>query len=414
MRANAMPFYYGWLVLLASAISELLAQGATSYASGLFVLPLQAEFHLSRTAASSTVLLLFVGSALFAPVVGRLLDRYPARFVIAAGAVLFALSLSAIALSHNLLLMALTLLLPGAAGFVAIGPLSTSTMASRWFFRRRGLALGLAAVATSGGGFVVVPLLSQAIQRFGWRSALLGEAVVLAIVIAVAVLIFVRDNPAQVGLQDHPENAGSTAAEAYLGVGRPNWRLIVFSRAFWLAAWTMALVSATCQALVVTLVPYSIQLGHAPASVAVLIAAFSICAAVTKVGAGLLSDRMNLRWLLALAAATMMACWLVVLVSPAYGSLMASACLAGIALGLTLPASAALIARSFGAARFGAVMGWSYSLLLVLIIALVLFSGIVFDRTGGYHAAFATFAVMLAGLLLAILLLPLPRRDQPA
>ena len=44
---SATPFYYGWLILAATAVSELLAQGATSYAAGLFVLPLQNEFHIS-------------------------------------------------------------------------------------------------------------------------------------------------------------------------------------------------------------------------------------------------------------------------------------------------------------------------------------------------------------------------------
>ena len=44
MRASVLPFYYGWLVLAAGAVSEMLATGSTAYAAGLFVLPLQAEF----------------------------------------------------------------------------------------------------------------------------------------------------------------------------------------------------------------------------------------------------------------------------------------------------------------------------------------------------------------------------------
>ena len=55
MRAAHSPIYYGWLVLAASAVAEMLAMGTTGYASGLFVLPMQAEFHISRTAASSSI-----------------------------------------------------------------------------------------------------------------------------------------------------------------------------------------------------------------------------------------------------------------------------------------------------------------------------------------------------------------------
>ena len=71
--------YYGWVVLAASALSELLVQGATLYSAGLFVLPLQAEFHISRTAATSAGPILFLGVVFMAPLTGRLLDRWPVR-----------------------------------------------------------------------------------------------------------------------------------------------------------------------------------------------------------------------------------------------------------------------------------------------------------------------------------------------
>jgi MFS family permease len=183
---------------------------------------------------------------------------------------------------------------------------------------------------------------------------------------------------------------------------------------FWLAALTMSVVSATCQAMVVTLVPYGIQLGHAPGSMALLVAGFSLCAGVTKVAAGFLADRVNLRWLLALAAALMTAAWLAVTLSSAFDGLLAAACLSGVALGCALPASAALIAAHFGAARFATVMGWAYSLLLVLLIVFVLLVGVIYDRTGSYQPAFVSFAVLLGGLFLAILLLPLSRAEAAA
>lgn len=104
------PVYYGWYVLAASAASEMLTQGATSYASGLFVLPLQAEFHISRAAANLPVLILFAGAVLIAPLVGRILDARPIRSVMLAGAVLLGLSFGGIAAAHSLAIMAAILL----------------------------------------------------------------------------------------------------------------------------------------------------------------------------------------------------------------------------------------------------------------------------------------------------------------
>ena len=96
MHKSDSRIYYGWFVLAASAISELLAQGATSYAAGLFVLPLQAEFHVSRADANSSILILFLGAAVASPLVGKMLDRYPIRWVILLGAVVFSAALAII------------------------------------------------------------------------------------------------------------------------------------------------------------------------------------------------------------------------------------------------------------------------------------------------------------------------------
>ena len=199
---RGLPVYYGWFVLAASAVSEMLVMGATAYASGLFVLPLQAEFHISRADANSSILILFLGASLTSPLVGKLLDRYPIRRVMSLGAITLGLSFAGIALAPALWIMAVILLLPAAVAFMSLGPLNTATLAARWFHRRRGLAMGIAAVATSGGGFTVVPLLSAAIQHYGWRQALLYEGVTITVIIIALALLVLRDRPSDLGLEN--------------------------------------------------------------------------------------------------------------------------------------------------------------------------------------------------------------------
>ncbi len=416
MRASGFPFYYGWLILAAAAVSEMLVQGATSYSAGLFVLPLQAEFHISRADANSPVLILFFGAALVSPLVGKLIDRFPIRLVLSLGAAIFSLSLIGIASSASLRVMALILVLPGAIGFMSIGPLTTAAMAARWFYRRRGLALGLAAVATSGGGFIVVPLLSRAIQIDGWRLGLIYEAVAMAIIIILSTLLVLRDNPVDLGLDEHPENQGRPAAASHSkdrnAGNRPalTWREILASRAFWIPSLVLATVSGTSQALVVTLVPYAIGLHFAATSAAVLISAFAISAAVTKVSAGILADYVNQRLLLIAAALFMTLSWLTLTLFAGYWALFASSCMGGVALGCALPTAAALIAARFGSAKFGAVMGWTYALIAAFAILATRFIGALYDSLGGYHYAFMIFSLILAGLLVGTLLVAPERR----
>jgi MFS family permease len=404
------PIYYGWFVLAASAVSEMLIQGSTSYAAGLFVLPVQGEFHISRADANSAILILFFGAMLLAPLGGRALDRWPIRLVMCAGALLLLLCFVGIALSASLWAIALLLFIPGALAFVSLGPLNTSTLASRWFDRHRGLALGLAAVATSAGGLVVVPLLSAAIQSHGWRTALLYEGVIIAAVIALLALTVIRDRPASMGLENHPENGGSGTDMS--GASSLRWTQIFSSRAFWIPSLTLAAISGTAQATVVTLPPYGMQLGFGAAGAAFLVSAFAIAAAVTKILAGLLADRLDQRLLLLAAAAAMTLSWSVLSLSALHGAVLAAACLAGIALGCALPTAGALIASRFGALRFGSVMGYTYALTLCCALAAARFAGFMYDRFAGYHQAFIIFAALLAAVLLTNFLAPVRKAQS--
>ncbi len=398
--------YYGWFVLAASAVCELLVMGATAYASGLFVLPLQAEFHISRADANSSILILFLGGALVAPLVGKALDRYPIRLVVPAGVLLFSGAMAFIAVTGSLWLMALALLLPASIGFMAAGPLTTSTLTTRWFHRRRGLALGIAAIATSGGGLVVVPLLSRAIAAYGWRSGLLYEAIAIAAIVIALALAVLRDNPAATGLESHPENRGKADPTAT----RPRWHEILVRRAFWVPTLALANISGICQAMVVTVVPYGVQLGLPVTRAALFISAFALCAAVTKIVAGLLADRVNQHLLVLAATLFMMAGQLLLCVAPSQGTLLAASCLSGISLGCALPTAAGLIAASFGADAFGAAMGWTYALMQGFSIVATRFIGFVYDGGHNYMPAFATFLALSSCVFLASLVLAPPKQ----
>ena len=84
-----------------------------------------------------------------------------------------------------------------ATGLVAsvLGP----TVANRWFVNRRGLVVGVFGASTSAGQLVFFPLLTTLAVAVGWRA---GAIVLVAImlVLIVPVLLFFRNDPADVGL----------------------------------------------------------------------------------------------------------------------------------------------------------------------------------------------------------------------
>ena len=68
----------GWRVVAAGSISAGVGVGLFGMVASLFILPMQAEFGVSR-AAVSIVPIGLIGSAFLAPFVGMLVDRLGSR-----------------------------------------------------------------------------------------------------------------------------------------------------------------------------------------------------------------------------------------------------------------------------------------------------------------------------------------------
>lgn len=392
-----LPFYYGWVVLAALAATEMMAMGATLYSAGLYVLPLQHEFGLSRAASSSSISILLIGTSIVAPIIGKALDTYSVRWVLCLGALAMSAAFAVIALSSSLWLMIPMLILPAAIGFAALGTLPTGTLLSRWFRKRRGLALGLGAVATSGGGIWVAPWLSALIQAYGWRQTLLIEAAIIGLVSIFLAVFVVRNTPADMGLENHPENVeDGPQKKAEVSGPQWHWKAILSDRTFWGTAILLAIVSGISQALVTSLPPYAVELGFSAAAAASLISYFSWAAGVTKILGGLLADYTNRRLLMFCAGLIMVAAAVILFVSSGYAALAAAATLAGMALGCALPSSSALIASTFGAKSFGTIMGWVYVVLCLSATILPPLTGRIFDVTHSYNAAFIFFGMLSA------------------
>jgi MFS family permease len=396
----------------------MLAIGSTSYAAGLFVLPLEHDLGLSRADANSSIPILFTGGALMSLPVGYLLDRFAVQRIMSIGAITFGLGMAIISMTSSVWVMALALFVPVAFGFMAIGPLTSTTLVSRWFYKRRGRALGLATVATSGGGIVVVPLLSWTIQTYGWRSALFAEAILISSVVIALSTFVIRSGPADLSLGDHSENKGRSAMDLPQSVDaartsprQPGWRLqqILTTMNFWAVVVAIAAITAVNQAIVVTIVPYGTELGFSPGSVALLITAFSISAAIVKVGSGILAEYIDQRLIMLASALAMIASLLVLLTFSSYPALMIACCLAGTALGCILPSTAVLVASCFGSPSFGTVMGAVYVAIGISSIASVRFVGGVFDRNGNYREAFIIFVILSVVAALGSLMVRPPR-----
>ena len=95
-----MKIYYGWVIVAITAIIFAVVIGASLQSFGLLVLPVSKELGLSRAQMNSGAILLNLGMAVASPFLGRVIDRFPARPIMAASALVFGASLVTLGLAE--------------------------------------------------------------------------------------------------------------------------------------------------------------------------------------------------------------------------------------------------------------------------------------------------------------------------
>lgn len=396
-KFGAAGTHYGWCVLAAAFVAEMFAIGGTAYAFGLFVKPVCAEFGISRATANSGMMLFYVGMGLSAPLIGWLLDRRSARVIVAGGALALGAGMVGIGLASSLPLIAALLLVMVGAGAVASGPMSANVLAVRWFDQHRGKALGIAAVATSLGGTLIVPMMAMVLEQRGWRAALIVQGVLTAVLVGTLAWWVIRDRPPQ------PLAAAAVAPPPRLPLGT-----LLRMRDFWCIALAVGAVFAINQAVLITMIPYATDAGIALEKATLLVSCLAGSSVIGKLLFGAIADRYDRRWLLLFCIACNVLLLVALALQPGFAALLAICCVAGVATGGELPVWAALVGERFGAHAVGSVLGLMNPVMTVVSLCALRFVGEVFDRSGRYEPAFQVFIVV--ALLASVLVLAISRR----
>src|SRR5580658_7678890 len=206
--------HYGWVVVGTTFLTMLVTAAAVG-APGVLLLPLQREFGWSTAAISSALAVRLVLFGLMGPFAAAFINRFGMRNVtmcalglIGAG---FALSLAMNQLWQLLLLWGF--MVGVGTGLTAL--VLAATVSLRWFSSRRGFIVGLLTASSATGQLVFLPLLAWVATRAGWRSALL---IVCGLLAAAALLVrcFMRDHPADLGLQPFGAAASSVPIAPFI------------------------------------------------------------------------------------------------------------------------------------------------------------------------------------------------------
>lgn len=369
---------------------------------GVLAVPLGAEFGPSRMVLMLAMTVMSLVTAVISPLFGNLMDKAPARLLMAAGVALVIAGFIALsfATSFDQVLIIYGLLMAPAS--VLTGPMITTVLLSRWFVARRGSAMGVALAGISVAGFVFPPLTQALLDTFHWREAVRMLALVVTL-ISLPALAMIIDSPASKGL--NPDGADEAPETVRSAAKAPPVKAatILSDPSFWMLAALFALILAGMKGVVTNIVPLAVGEGVKPAIAALLISIFSGSGFVSKLLFASIADRLNPRHLIALAIVGFVAGMVcLTFVEGGYVLMAVGVALIGMFGGLVMPLQGILVPRIFGQQVIGRASGLLNTVMLVLLLSSPPAFGLIYDLTGSYDAVFIVFAALSAATMLLI------------
>jgi len=182
-----------WSIVLGSFLAHLAVLGML-YAFGIFVVPLSAEFNVSRADVSlvGTIhIAFFYTGGIYS---GPLADRFGVRPVMTLGATIWVLGCFLASVTNALWQQILTqaVMVGFGASFVYWPAIA---VVPQWFDKYRGTAVGLAALGAGIGNLIFALGGQSIITALGWRNTLRVMGGVGGILLFIAILLVERRVP---------------------------------------------------------------------------------------------------------------------------------------------------------------------------------------------------------------------------
>ena len=192
--------FRGWWVVAGVFVMLLVTAGIGFYGLSVYLRALTVEQGFSLSAVSGATAVFFLVSGLTGLAVASYMATRDPRPMIAAGALVSGLSLALLGRVEQVWQVYVVYALFG-AGFAASSLVPGTTLVTRWFTRRRSVALSVASTGLSAGGVLLTPVVATAIDRHGLEAVApwLGLALVIGVVPATWLLL--RASPQALGLQ---------------------------------------------------------------------------------------------------------------------------------------------------------------------------------------------------------------------
>ncbi len=396
------PIFYGWIIIAAATIGNIMTSPGQTYAVSIFIEHFITDLGISRSLVSTLYTVGTLVGSFALPLLGRQLDARGPRRMVVAISLLFGLACIYMGWVANALMLAFGFIAIRMLGQGALG-LVSQYIINQWWVRRRGMAMGISGLVMSLAGLGLFPsLIQNFVDQYGWRMAygLIG-LLVLAVMLPIGYLFF-RGQPEQYGLQPDGDSFDADHVERERVASLNDWTLNEAMRTS--AFWIVVIASASTAMLSTGLFFHAVSIfADNGLSAAVAASAFvpvAMTTALVNLGSGVLVDRIGIR---ALLMGSLVLQAVVLVMAHSLGSV-TLAVLYGVVLGTTSglqrTVSSVVWADFFGRRHLGSITGMTTTIMIAGSALGPMPLGIARDLLGSYNLALNIAALL--PLLLAV------------
>ncbi len=342
----------------------------------IVILPqVQVDFGIGRAAASLPYTLTMIGFALGNLLIGRAVDRFGVSWALIGAGFAIGLGHYAATVSGSLTMLAAVQFVIGMGAAASFGPLMADV--SQWFYKRRGIAVAIAASGNYLSGAIWPLLLAGVLRDHGWRASYLVLAIAVPVLVTPLALMLRARVPDEARIRSDARVRANVAKAAM----SPR-KLQAF----------LALAGLGCCVAMsmpqVHLVAYCADLGYGPAVGAQMLSLMLMGGVVSRLISGLVADRLG--GVLTLLIGSSLQCLALFLYLPFDGlvSLFMVSLVFGLSQGGIVPSYALIVREYLPAREAGARVGF---VIMATILGMALggwLSGWIYDQTGSYQMAF--------------------------
>lgn len=402
-------WYFGWNIVAAATLLTLLTVGLRLGIGPLF-LPMAQDLGFSRSLLASIIAIGMLCYGLAMPLAGWLVGRFGTRHVLLLGTAIMVLSTLWAVNTRSAAGIFWSFGVWMSVGAAFTSPVALTPVISRWFHRRRGMALFFLSTGSMAGIAVMTPALGWALLHWSWQHTLLGFAALFTLITVPTALLIVRDNA--------PEGADAPTGAAAVRAAQPAWgaQLSIAqsmrTATFWKVTFGLFACGFSMNLMGTHCMPMLQDHGFDATTSALGIGLIGLVAIPSTMVLGRIADKVERRKLLSAIYGVRGLGFIGLLVAGSAWQLYGVAAIGGVVWAGSIALSSAILADVYGVKKVGVLYGWAYLGHQVGAMISAWLGGWGYETHHTHWVAFGAAAVLL--MLASAVALRLPARAVPA